>query len=188
MVVVVHRRIRPLPKVAVGALHLGCIPIDLLKWAPPYPTPPPLLLLLLLQALLHSAMGSMGSMDSLDNMDTVITAIQCLHLETLRGRDLGCPRALFRWSPTCLRALHLVATDRPGRVVDEDSWQALTICSSKPRPPCRTKDGPLALALTLPDKCLVILTFKFWPEETWLLQRRIAQKRNGMTRLLEAAR
>lgn len=175
------RRIHLLPKVAVRALHLGCIPTDLLKWAPPpYPTPP--LHHLPLQGLLPSAMDSMGS------MGTTITAIQCLHPETLRGQDLGCPPALFRWSLTCPRALPLVATDRPGRVVDEDSWQALTTCSSKRRLRCRTKDGPLVLAPTLPDKCLVIPTFKFWPEETWLLQRRIAQKHNGMTRLLEVAR
>lgn len=173
-----HRTIHPLPKVATRLLHLECIPIDLLKWVPPpYPTPP--LHLLHHQGLLHTAM---------DNMDTVTTAIQCLHPETLRGRDLGCLRALFHWSLTCPRALHLVVTDRPGRAVDEDSWQASTICSSKPRLPCRTKDDPLVLALTLPDKCSVILTFKFWRVGIWPLQRRIAQKHNGMTRLLEVAR
>lgn len=114
---VVHRRIRLLPKAAVQAHHLECIPTDLLKWAaPPYPT----LLLhhLLLQGLLHLAMVNM------DNMGMVITAIQCLHPETQRGRDLGYPPVLFRWSLTCPRALLLVATDRPGRVVDEDSWLA----------------------------------------------------------------
>lgn len=179
----VHRKIHPLRKVVVRAHHLECIPIDLLKWAAtPYPTPPLHLLLLLLQGHLHSAMDN-----SMDHMDTAITAIQCLHPETPRGRDLGCPPTLFRWSLTCPRALLLVATDRPGRVVDEDSWQASTICFSKPRLPCRAKDGPLALALTLPDKCLVILMFKFWPEGTWLLQRRIAPKRNGRTRLPEVA-
>lgn len=34
---------------------------------------------------------------------------------------------------------------------------------------------------------MVILISRFWPEETWLLLRRIAPKHNGTTRLLEAA-
>ncbi len=147
-----HRRMCPLRKVATRPLRLEFTLIDLLKWAALDPTLR--LHLLRLQALRHTG------------MEADIAATLCLHLETKSGQDRGLLQDLFQWSLLCPLALLLVVTDLQGQAVEEDSWQALTTCFSRPGPPCQTKDDPADLALILPGKCSATRTFKSWPEET----------------------
>lgn len=144
-----HRRMYPLCKAATRPPHLEFTLIDLLKWAALDPT----LRLhhLRLQALRHTGMEA----------DMAATL-----LEIQSGQDPEPLRDLFQWSLLCLLALLLVVTGLQDQAVEEDSWQASTICFSRPRPPCQTKDDPADLALTLLGKCSATRTFKFWLEET----------------------
>lgn len=144
-----HRRMYPLRRAATRLLRLEFTLIDLLKWAALDPT----LRLhhLRLQALRHTGMEA----------DMAVTL-----LEIQSGQDPEPLRDLFQWSLLCPLALLLVVTDLQGQAVEEDSWQALTTCFSRPRPPCQTKDDLADLALILLGKCSATRTSKFWPEET----------------------